>query len=185
MKSLAKKKLLGLSSTVQKVAISRLVNMPKPLVRKLAGKQIVIEGQSLDRALQLVLRLLAIPAKKTTIEDRRAEIDEQGAWLAQPQHPDVIIDEFWIGVDDGTDSQIRLRRYRHREAKDQQPALVYYHGGGYVLGSITSHDTPCQHLAIDGKCTVISVDYRLAPEHPFPVPVNDGIRFSLYSDSCG
>ncbi|MGP4788145.1 alpha/beta hydrolase [Psychrobacter sp. 1Y11] len=44
-----------------------------------------------------------------------------------------------------------------------------------MAGSLESHDLVCQHLAADGNCTVIAVDYRLAPEHPFPTPVNDGL----------
>lgn len=177
MTSFVKRKLQGLASTIQKAVVTRLVSIPRPIMRKVAGKPIVIDGQTFNLPLQLVLKLLAISPKKTAIEDIRAEIDEQGAWLAQSHHPDIITDEFQVAVTGGS---IRLRRYRHRDAAGQQPALVYYHGGGYVVGSLTSHDTPCEHLAIDGKCTVISVGYRLAPEYPFPVPVNDGIAAFRY-----
>ena len=62
----------------------------------------------------------------------------------------------------------------------KQPALVFYHGGGYVAGSLESHDLVCQHLAADGNCTVIAVNYRLAPEYPFPTPVNDGLAAYFY-----
>ncbi len=177
MRSYIKLEAQKFASMVQKTAVSRLVAMPNPVMRKLTGKPIVIDNQTFNMPLQLLLKLLALSPKKTKIEDIRAEIDEQAGWLAQPHHPNVIIDEFDIAV---TDGNIRLRRYRHREAGSKQPALVYYHGGGYVVGSLTSHDTPCQHLAIDGKCTVISVDYRLAPEYPFPTPVNDGIAAFRY-----
>jgi acetyl esterase len=51
--------------------------------------------------------------------------------------------------------------------------LVYYHGGGWVIGSIESHDGLCARLATDARCTVVSVDYRMAPEHPFPAAVDD------------
>ena len=53
------------------------------------------------------------------------------------------------------------------------PALVYYHGGGYVTGNIETHDAICRTLANEAGCTVISVGYRLAPEHKFPIPVED------------
>lgn len=53
--------------------------------------------------------------------------------------------------------------------------LVYFHGGGWVVGSLDSHDRLCQTLAADGQQRVLSVDYRLAPEHPFPEPVYDAI----------
>ena len=51
--------------------------------------------------------------------------------------------------------------------------LVYFHGGGWVIGSLTSHDDVCRRLAATMGHAVVSVDYRLAPEHPFPAPVTD------------
>ena len=53
------------------------------------------------------------------------------------------------------------------------PVLIYFHGGGFVFGSRDSHDAPCRHLAREGDCIVVSVDYRMAPEFPFPQPVED------------
>ncbi|UPV99617.1 alpha/beta hydrolase [Halorussus gelatinilyticus] len=53
------------------------------------------------------------------------------------------------------------------------PTVVFFHGGGYVLGSIATHEWLCRHLARESGCAVLSVDYRLAPEHPFPAAVED------------
>lgn len=53
------------------------------------------------------------------------------------------------------------------------PALVFYHGGGWVIGNLDSHDSVCRTLANKAKCVVIAVDYRLAPEHKFPAAVED------------
>jgi len=53
------------------------------------------------------------------------------------------------------------------------PTVVFFHGGGFVLGSIETHDWLCRHLTRDSGCAVLSVDYRLAPEHPFPAAVAD------------
>lgn len=63
--------------------------------------------------------------------------------------------------------QIPLRIYIP-EAKGQLPVLVFFHGGGWVLGDIESHDNVCRELANKAGCIVVSVDYRLAPEHKFP-----------------
>lgn len=53
------------------------------------------------------------------------------------------------------------------------PTVVFFHGGGFVLGSIATHDWLCRHLTRESGCTILSVDYRLAPEHPFPAAVED------------
>jgi len=60
------------------------------------------------------------------------------------------------------------------------PALVYFHGGGWVIGSLDSHDRECRALANQSGCAVIAVDYRLAPEHPFPAAVEDAYAATRY-----
>ena len=168
-------KLKKLALKAQSVIAKRVVRLPAPILRKIAGKPIVIDGQTLDLPIQVVLKLLSAPPNHlASVARTRRDIDEQGPLLAQSNHKDIVANDFKLQVPDG--DSISLRRYRRRKSKDNnQPALVFYHGGGYVAGSIESHDTVCQHLAADGNCTVISVDYRLAPEHPFPTPVNDGL----------
>lgn len=59
------------------------------------------------------------------------------------------------------------------EGKGPLPILVFFHGGGWVVGNCESHDTPCRSLANGTGCIVVSVDYRLAPEHKFPAPAED------------
>lgn len=69
---------------------------------------------------------------------------------------------------------IPLRIYTPRDPQGQAlPTLIYLHGGGFVFGSRDSHDVPCRHLAMEADCLVVSVDYRMAPEFPFPQPVED------------
>ena len=62
-----------------------------------------------------------------------------------------------------------------REANGLAPGLVFFHGGGWVIGNLDSHDVVCRKLADEGQLIVISVDYRLAPEHKFPAAVDDAI----------
>jgi len=62
-----------------------------------------------------------------------------------------------------------------RQAGGLAPCLVFFHGGGWVIGDLDSHDVVCRKLADEGELIVISVDYRLAPEHKFPAAVNDAI----------
>jgi acetyl esterase len=62
-----------------------------------------------------------------------------------------------------------------RQADGLDPCLVFFHGGGWVIGDLDSHDVVCRKLADEGQLIVISVDYRLAPEHKFPAAVDDAI----------
>ena len=75
----------------------------------------------------------------------------------------------------GPAGPIALRLYRPRGAAPSAilPALIYYHGGGWVIGDLDSHDVLCRELANGSGASVISVDYRLAPEHRYPAAVDD------------
>jgi acetyl esterase len=71
--------------------------------------------------------------------------------------------------------KILARLYRPIDARGQIPGLVFFHGGGWVLGDLESHDILCRRLANAGECAVLAVDYRLAPEHKFPAAIEDAI----------
>jgi acetyl esterase len=64
---------------------------------------------------------------------------------------------------------------RLRKTNGLAPCLVFFHGGGWVIGDLDSHDVVCRKLADEGQLVVVSVDYRLAPEHKFPAAVEDAI----------
>ena len=75
-----------------------------------------------------------------------------------------------IRMRDGHEINIRVYIPEHTE---KLPVIIYYHGGGWVFGNLESSDAGCQLLADKAHAIVVSVDYRLAPEHPFPIPLND------------
>ena len=72
----------------------------------------------------------------------------------------------------GPDGPTPLRLYRPVAGKTL-PVLVFFHGGGWVVGNIETHDTVCRHLAVRAECAVVSADYRMGPEHRFPAAVED------------
>jgi acetyl esterase len=72
----------------------------------------------------------------------------------------------------GPDGEIPVRIYTPT-ASQPLPVVVYFHGGGWVIGGIETHDSTCQHLATAVPAVVVSVDYRMAPEYPFPAPLED------------
>ena len=69
---------------------------------------------------------------------------------------------------------VKCRLYRSSDSTSA-PLLIYYHGGGWVIGDLDTHDDICRKLARDAKCSVVAVDYRLAPEHPAPAALDDCI----------
>jgi acetyl esterase len=81
----------------------------------------------------------------------------------------------------GGDTPIRVyaRKYA-REAGGLRPALIYFHGGGFVIGSVETHDALCRAIAKESDSVVISVDYRLAPEHKFPA-VEDALAATVWA----
>jgi acetyl esterase len=77
---------------------------------------------------------------------------------------------------------VALRYYRPQGARadEQLPALVYFHGGGWVIGDLDTHDVLCRQLANGARCAVYSVDYRMGPEHPFPAAVEDCVAATQF-----
>ena len=87
-----------------------------------------------------------------------------------PRAPDVAEVRLLIAP-----GQVPLRSYRPAGSQpaDELPALVYFHGGGWVIGDLDTHDVLCRQLANGARCAVYSVDYRMGPEFPFPAAVED------------
>ena len=109
--------------------------------------------------------------KLTPDEARQAFRDGRAATQPEPQDVAEVQDVSCPGPV----SDIMLRTYRPlgSSAHETLPALVYFHGGGWLLGDLDSHDVACRHYANRAGCRVISVDYRMAPEHKFPAAVDD------------
>ncbi len=73
------------------------------------------------------------------------------------------------------DGRIPVRIYRplDQPSTAKQPVVMYFHGGGWVLGNLDTHDALCRRLCHQAQCALIAVDYRLSPEHPHPAPLDD------------
>ena len=125
------------------------------------------------RALLDLMEQRGIPPVHTLSPSAARALYRERRQLTQPAPPEVsqVSD---VSVD-GPHGPIALRLYRPFGAATDAvlPVLVYYHGGGFVIGDLETHDTLCRMLANRAECTVVSVDYRLAPEHAFPCAVDD------------
>ncbi len=101
------------------------------------------------------------------IGEQRALYDVYSAQFRQPRPPGLVVEDRTVAV---AHHGVPVRIYRPRRAAGEPlpPVIQYMHGGGWVLGSIDSHDCITAEIAHATGAVVVSVDYRLAPEHPFP-----------------
>lgn len=145
-----------------------LMALPEAVQRRLIGRPTEVDGQRLATDTQLVLRLRSLSPRPEidtlSVADARRELDFQAASAAGRPHPVREVRSVEAG---GRPAMLYV------PDGERGALLVYYHGGGHVLGSLDSHDQPCRFLAREARMRVLSVDYRLAPDHPFPAGVED------------
>jgi acetyl esterase len=109
--------------------------------------------------------------------DARLSYRERRTWT-QPLAPDIGAVE--NGTLAGPHGAIGWRLYRPPVRGDASPALVYFHGGGWTIGDLDTHDVLCRQLCLGAGITLLSVDYRLGPEHRFPAAIDDALAASRW-----
>jgi acetyl esterase len=110
------------------------------------------------------------PYDELPVAEARKLIEAGAAALFGPLDPvGAVVDRALPGPR----GPVRARIYEPPDGRTPWPVLLYFHGGGWVLGSLDTHDGVCRALAARTPCVVVSVDYRLAPEHRFPAAVED------------
>ena len=163
---------------LERVVSRILARMPLRATRALAGRPIVLDGLTLDPQVQLLLRALEAnrPGGFSTLGPvgARAEVRRAARVNRSPFLAPALTSELEIP---GPAGAIAARRYDTAQGRrlGARPALVYYHGGGFVFGDLDTHDELCRLLCVHAEVSVIAVDYRLAPEAPFPAAVEDAL----------
>jgi acetyl esterase len=167
---------LNLKARIERAVARGILRLPAALQRRLVGAPLSLAGRTLDLQIQLLLKLRRLsgtkPWQSYPLPRVRADFDVEAAMLA-PQAPALA--EVRAAELAGPAGTIPARLYRPADLATPAPCLVFYHGGGFTLGSLDSHDLPCRQLAARTPCVVIAVDYRLAPEHPFPAAADDAL----------
>ncbi len=168
---------LGLAEKAQRLLLRSMMALPERLQLLLAGGSSTrVDGLTLDADVQLLLLAMSFDDHPSyddlTVAEVRQHI-ESGAAVASGE-PIAMqrVEELSCA---GADGELAARLYVPHACADGGGLLVYYHGGGWVVGSIDSHDQPCRFLAEKAGVKVLSVDYRLAPEHPFPAATDDAL----------
>ena len=162
---------------LQGKAANLALRMPISWVNILAGAPITVDGRTLDGRTQWFLELLARsgqpPTHKMSVADARAEYD---AFLPALGGRAAPVGEIVDRTIDGPAGRLRVRIYRPPGTVVRLlPAILYFHGGGWVVGSLEGYDLACRYICARSGCAVIAVDYRLAPEHKFPAALDDAL----------
>lgn len=124
------------------------------------------------------------PMHELTPQEARRQFDNTSLLLDSTPVGQLEVTQLTLPSRDG--QQLAARCYQRAVAElAPRPVLLYFHGGGYVVGSLDSHDTLCRRLALAGDFAVVSADYRLAPEHKFPTAFNDAEDVALWLLSEG
>jgi acetyl esterase/lipase len=135
---------------------------------------------SLDRRAQRLLDMLAAsgPGADASPAERRAALETLAEAADEASAP-ALTEARTI---DGLGGPLAARLYRPPDAAPSPPpALVFFHGGGWVAGGLATHDGLCRRLCAASGASVLAVDYRLAPEHPFPAAYDDALTATRWT----
>jgi acetyl esterase len=161
-----------LADRVGALFMKGLCALPERVQLALSGKEaIVLDGHTLAPELQLLLAANEKRAEMvlTTPDALRRQQRKAALLVAGTPTPVATVRDLEI---DGAEGKLRARHYAPARG-DGAPLLVFFHGGGFVFGDLDTHDSPCRVLCRHGGMHVLAVEYRLAPENPFPAAVED------------
>lgn len=161
-----------MSSRTLAAMLRAVYSLPPSALRCLAGSLTVTNGQQLAPEAQLLIRLSAATGSDLVRgpQTSRAQMRRSTAIVAGRRVEPVLSAGLSIP---GPDAELDARLYTPDGLAPGSALLIFYHGGGWVLGDLDTHDNLCRFLALHAGVRVLSVDYRLAPEHPFPAAVED------------
>ncbi len=124
---------------------------------------------AMHQVLDRMARTRQLPLHALSPQQARQVYEVGSSMLDIPGHKLARVQDLSIPARDGQALPARL----YAPTQEQLPVLLYFHGGGFTIGSVSTHDALCRHLSHLAHCAVVSVDYRLAPEHKFPTASND------------
>jgi acetyl esterase/lipase len=166
---------VALATLVSRALLRATLSLPAPVLQMLSGGGAEREGvRELDPRFQFLAHAARRYPSITSLSPKMARLAAARgvAVVAGRGEPGVRFKAFNIDAPQGP---LRARVYRSRRLDPQAPVLVYFHGGGGVVGDLATSHAFCTILAKIGRCSVLSVDYRLAPEHPYPAAVDDAL----------
>jgi len=164
--------------SVQRAIARGLMRLPEPLLLRLdGGRPLVIDGRTMDLRAQVVAGLGARGPKLHTGTPARARrlAADSFALSNAPRVAGVVVRDATVP---GPGGPLPVRHYTPSSGAAPRPGILYFHMGGWVIGGLATCDHFCSLLAARAGAHVVSLDYRLAPEHRFPGAMEDG--FATY-----
>ncbi|MEU4524167.1 alpha/beta hydrolase [Amycolatopsis sp. NPDC024027] len=155
--------------------------LPTPVRRAAAGRTVRIDGQDLALDAQLLLRLQRIARAELvrgSVEQSRTLLDAARHLVSGKPIEPVSVREIAVPTPDG---DVPATLYTPVGLPEESPLLVFFHGGGWVIGTRASHDNAVRFLAKHAGVRVLSIEYRLAPEFPFPAATEDALAAFDYA----
>jgi acetyl esterase len=161
-------------SEMPKLELAHTLMSEADALRMLDGHRISRGGRTMDPKAQIVgefVKSIRVPGYFPPLPELRQQLRTMVALLDEPAPPLARIED--IGIP-GPAGVLPARLYDvGGERGTARPAVLYFHGGGWVQGDLETHHGLCARLALRSRALVIALDYRLAPEHPFPAAVDD------------
>ena len=167
---------LSRQDRLQSGLVRALAGLPDGVLRRLVGRPITVDGQRMDPETQLGLRLLAMAGapslQELTPAQARARVARDARTFEGPKVHLPEVRDLQLAAGAG---HLPARLYVPDPADRESALVVYFHGGGFVVGDLDTHDNACRFLARRSGARVLAIDYRLAPECPFPGPLDDAV----------
>ncbi|MEP3245611.1 MAG: alpha/beta hydrolase [Sneathiella sp.] len=143
--------------------------------RKMRGKSLKVDGRTLNPRAQALIELqseFGAPVEQWTVPMIRGGYTKSMSLFDGLKQDVTVVKDLTLNLSGRT---IRARLYDPKPEQSDKPCLLYFHGGGFVIGGLESHDRLCRKIALQSDAPVVAVDYRLGPENRFPAAMLDAL----------
>lgn len=161
---------MSMKQNVQDKLGTAVLKLPKQALRKMAGEPTVIDGRTLDVRLQLAAAQSADGPSIADLDPAAARVAAATAFAQTNARRTAGVATHDMAIDD---SGLNVRIYRPAHTEGMRPGVLFMHQGGFVVGDLDTCDAFCSQMAADLDAVVVSVDYRMGPEHRFPAASHD------------
>jgi acetyl esterase/lipase len=143
--------------------------------QKIGARALSVDGRVLNPRAQAMIEFqnrLTVPKKHWTPQLVRKGFEKSVEFFDGKARAVAHVKDIKVSIQDRS---LKARHYSNEISASLRPCILFFHGGGFVIGSLDGYDNLCRNLALQSNCDVVSIEYRLAPEHKFPAAFEDAI----------